>query len=109
MSYFVCVEKNQNEKVYGPFATEREAMLKNIFYRSEAELTSAQNARTRIETYAAVGVSSYSSEELKAIAEDPQAYKLKSFKVLPASALKNHSDWDNSDLTFLANYWLGEV
>lgn len=107
MSFYICVENDGHQTIYGPFENRREAMLKNIFYRSNAEITAFQKRRGSIEAYAHVGVSVYGAAELADLISDPRAFGYYSCTALPASELKNHDDWATSDLQFLANYWLG--
>lgn len=108
MGWYVRVENKTGDRVtvYGPFDTERAACIKNIFYRSDADLAAACKQRNGLDVYTHVGVSAYDAGEIAALVEDPAAYRLKAFAVRPASALKNHSDWDGRDLEFLAGYYL---
>lgn len=105
--WFIRVENTKGDRitVYGPFDSERDARVKNIFYRSEAELTKTCK-RSSVETYSHVGVSFYAEGELESVVADPGSCRLKSLKVRLASALRNHADWAGRDLEFLANYYL---
>lgn len=69
-------------------------------------MTAACRRPGDLEVYTQVGVSHFTADELRAVAGDPEAYRLKSFKVLPASALRNHADWAGRDLDFFARYYV---
>lgn len=105
---FYYTEKDKKVVIYGPFASERETARAGLFARSNAELNRACKARIPIDSYLHQGVSFYDEEELKALTEDPGAFRYDSVKIKPASALKLHSDWRGRDLEFLEKYYFGE-
>jgi hypothetical protein len=104
LGWYVTVEKRGKTTLYGPCATEDEAMLANYFYKSVAERDQAVGRGGSLMHLFRGGTQGFEPEEIAQVMRNPIEWGYQALRVKPITELPIHPSWGtlSKDPTFSA-------
>jgi hypothetical protein len=104
LGWYVTVEKRGRTTLYGPCATENEAMLANYFYKSVTERDQAGRGGNLMHLFRS-GTQGFEPEELAQVMRNPIEWGYQVLRVRPVTELPIHPSWGtlSKDPTFSAD------
>lgn len=101
------VKEADSVKIYGPYRDERSAAHAAFLSGSFDDLKAAIKEHKNPAHYTPVKTSRFDENELKSLKEDPEAYGMRNFELLPPTELKEHLSWANKDKDNLFEHYVG--